>query len=92
MRGIACVALALAGCGREPVFAEDDPLFAYELPEVGEECATDPDCPTNGCGQYCTAADAESFVSSCEWPSELDGAECGCIQGRCRWGVRYTLY
>ena len=83
------IVLALAGCSRRvPVITEEDPLFAYELPENGNECAADEGCKRNGCGQYCTAADADDFVSTCEWPAALDDADCGCVDGLCRW---YTV-
>ena len=88
MRRIPWLAL-LAACGqRVPVLGEDDPLYTYELPEDPRECAADVGCKVNGCGQYCTAADAVEGVSTCEWPSALDGAVCGCVERACRW---YTV-
>jgi hypothetical protein len=90
MRSFAWFALlGLAACGRRvPVLTEEDPEYAYELPQEGDECAADLGCKQNGCGQYCTAADAEDFVSTCEWPAVLDGAQCGCLRRECSW---YTV-
>jgi hypothetical protein len=83
------LAVGLTGCWRRvPVIDEGDPHFAYELPETRGECTEDPGCKANGCGQYCTSAATEDFVSTCEAPAAFEGADCGCVEGTCRW---YTV-
>jgi hypothetical protein len=84
----AWIVVVAAGCAtgeRVPVYEPGDDGWGYEVPEAEGECGTDLGCDLNGCGNHCTAADAEPFVGSCEYAAHNDYAECGCVEGRCRW-------
>ena len=78
-------ALLLTACDRVPVVATRPGLAEYEQPQEPDECSLDVECKVNGCGQYCTAASTDSFVSTCEDPGLPEDAECGCVQTECVW-------
>jgi eight-cysteine-cluster-containing protein len=80
------VAAPQAAAVRTPAVPATSPHYdLFEGTRYKNDCASDSDCHTGGCGREVCSAETKVITMCMVLEDQPQGATCGCVSGQCIW-------